>query len=486
MEHLPQNINRSVFKNAVSQIGGRLLLSVARLVLAAMIVRYAGVAGFGEYSLVLSLLLIGEWLVDFGLTEISVRNICQQPAQEATMLRTLTQARLFQGTLAFAILMLVVHLLDYSSTIARGAEIGGISLLFYAGVLVYRTLFRVRMQMERDVFSEVAGVLLTLPLVWYVCKGGVAVETLVACYLASRLAFLLFALLLGRRSFKLSIAGVQGKDVIQVFKETLPLGIAGLLVCVYDNLAPIMLAHLANTQAVGYYSSAIRFVFPIIVVIQSINGAFYPLLSAYWQKPGTAFVDTQQAAVDGSILISAALFCTLNSGAEWLMALIAPDMQPASDILRLLSWVIIVRAISTTMSPLIIITGAQSKMLWLAVLSLVCQFFALRWAIPLYGAWGAAMTYLVSELAISLWPIVLISQHLAKVRLRWRITLLALLSAVLALQACQWLQLQGIQAAVFTFFTYALLSIVLGAVSVKKLRRITNSLRPQAAEPGVS
>ncbi len=79
MLHLPKNIKWSVLKNATSQIGGRVFLSLARLLISVLIVRYAGVTRFGEYALVVSILILGEWLVDFGFTEISVRDMCKTP-----------------------------------------------------------------------------------------------------------------------------------------------------------------------------------------------------------------------------------------------------------------------------------------------------------------------------------------------------------------------------------------------------------------------
>lgn len=485
MDHLPKNINRSIFKNAVSQTGGRLFLSVARLGIASMIVRYAGPDRFGEYSLLLSLLLIAEWLVDFGLTEISVRNICQSPDRRGIILRTITLARLTQGFIAVLVLFTALYSMGYPPNIVRAGAVGAIGLFFYSGILVYRTVFKIRMRMELDVFSEAIGVLLSIPLVWYACSVDAPVEILIACYMASRLVFFLCALFLGRNDFKLNIRGIEWQAVLTVFLETLPLGTAGLLVCVYDNLAPIMLAELASTDAIAYYSSASRFVFPIIVIIQSINGAFYPLLSSYWGKSSSAFATTQQAALDSSILVSAALFCTINAGAEFLMDLIGPTMHEASAILRLMSWVVIARSVTTSMSPLIIIAGAPNRMLWLAVLSVVCQIGGLLWLIPLYGAWGATITYLLIELVISLGPIIVISQYLTGIRLNWRIPVRALLAAVIALQICRLLNLTGTLAgAVFTFIAYAILAVAMRAVSLNKLRKIAESLKSSRRSEG--
>src|SRR5580765_8839691 len=90
----PSNPLWRAVKNVGSQVGGRLFLTVARFGVAAFIVRRSGIDAFGEYALILSLLLIAEWLVDFGMTDVAVRAICQDPRHERRLLRSLFTAKL--------------------------------------------------------------------------------------------------------------------------------------------------------------------------------------------------------------------------------------------------------------------------------------------------------------------------------------------------------------------------------------------------------
>jgi len=89
--------SRSLMKNAASQIGGRLSLSLGRLLAALMIVRLVGPERFGEYALVLQFIVLFEWLADFGQTDIGVRDICQRPAEEGETLGALATLKALQG-----------------------------------------------------------------------------------------------------------------------------------------------------------------------------------------------------------------------------------------------------------------------------------------------------------------------------------------------------------------------------------------------------
>jgi O-antigen/teichoic acid export membrane protein len=484
MKHLPANIGWSIFKNAASQMAGRLFLSVARLGIAVIIVRYAGAERFGEYSLLLSMLLIAEWLVDFGTTDIAVRTICQKPEREGAVLGSLALVKALQALVVFALLVGALRALGYPAHIVSAGIVGGLGLLFYAGVLVWRTLFRCRMTMEKDVAGEVVGILVMAPLVWYASAAGASVVTLIACYTLSRAVFFAVAIALGCREMTFSADGIRRQDMARVFREALPLGLIGLLVCVYDTLAPIMLSKMADMHAVAYYACAMRFVFPVVIIIQAISGTVYTPLAAYWKKSMNDFAKTQQNALESATLIGAGLFCILNAGAEWLVGLVGPEMAEAAAVLRLLSWAVLARTIATMMSPLVIVTGRQNQALWLTILLVACKAAAFAWLIPRYGYLGAAIGDVAVEAVIGMVPMVLLSQYLAGVWLEWKPIFKTLLAALLALLLCNLLGFIGtFWAALLIVPVYLLFALALGALPLKKLRQLAEAITTRFYPP---
>jgi len=69
--HVLGRINRNSAFLIVGQLGARTISFVYILVLA----RYLGVEDFGQYNLVMNLVLIAITAVDFGLTRLIVRNL---------------------------------------------------------------------------------------------------------------------------------------------------------------------------------------------------------------------------------------------------------------------------------------------------------------------------------------------------------------------------------------------------------------------------
>ena len=157
MSDVQERDSRSVALNAVYQIGGRFFASAARLAVAILIIRFVGAERFGEYSLILSLLLIAEWLVDFGISEIGVRSLSQQPDRQGLLLRAATIISGSQAIIASILMLSALYVMDFPQHIIRAGIMGLIGLFFYAGIIVYRILFRVRMSIQKNVFAEVLG-----------------------------------------------------------------------------------------------------------------------------------------------------------------------------------------------------------------------------------------------------------------------------------------------------------------------------------------
>ncbi len=486
MLHLPKNIKWSVLKNATSQIGGRVFLSLARLVISILIVRYAGVTRFGEYALVVSILILGEWLVDFGFTEISVRDMCQSPKRSQSVLNALAVVKALQGVLVYFLVIGLFYALDYPDAVIRAGIFGGVGLIFYSGALVLRAGFRFRMEMDKDVLSEVIGVLFIIPLIWVAGAYQASLEILVICYALSRVIFFFCAFYLGRKSIRFSADDHLRKEIKKLVRDSIPLGVMGLLVSFYETLIPIFLSKMADMEAVAFFACAMRFVFPVIIVLHAIGHTVYPLLSSYWQKEPEKFEKVQEAALNASLLVASAMFCLLYSMAEFLMGLVDPKMVAGAFLLKLLSWVVLIRTTTTVVSPLIIIPGGQKKALWITVLTLILKVIVLSWLIPIYGLFGAGIGYIGTEL-VGVVPVVLVSQYLSGVRLKWLVPFKSILAGALVIGAGEMLGVLGFWwSGILVFPFFILCAFGLGALSLESISWIGQELRNKmsASRPG--
>ncbi len=463
----------SLLKNAVSQIGGRLLLSLGRLGAALLIVHLLGTDRFGEYALVLNFVALFEWLCDFGQTDIAVRNICQMPVQERAELGALAWLKILHGVLFCLLLPVTLAAAGYSAPMIRAGVAGGVSLLFYAGVQVFRTNFKTRMCMERDILAELGGLVAMLPLTWWACRTGAEVDVLVGGYCVGRVVFFVLMLAFARGLARPDWHRARWDQIWTLFRQSAPLGVTGLLVSVYDTLPAVALSKLADMHAVAEYAAATRFVYPVIIVVQALSSAFYPPLAMQWRISAAGCAALQQAALNVSILIGGGLFCGIFGGSAFLMGLMGPAIGAATPVLRVMALVVLARSITTAMSPLIVVAGRQGMGLVLTGLSVLLEIGALLVLVPRYGLMGAVGGYLGLELLLGVWPVSWLGQRAAGVRMRWGIPARLVTCALAAVSIASLLPTSGslvggILAGVF----FLLLAVATGSLSVRQVRAI--------------
>ena len=100
----------------------------------------------------------------------------------------------------------------------------------------------------------------------------------------------------------------------------------------------------------------------------------------------------------------------------------------------MLAWLVLARAVTTAMSPLIVVAGRQDRALCLIIASIVVQLAAIGLLVPRLGVMGVAIGYLGVELIVGVGPVSLIGSVVAGVRLDWtrpaRITAAAIMAAL--------------------------------------------------------
>jgi O-antigen/teichoic acid export membrane protein len=472
----------TILRNAGSQIGGRLAISLGRMLAALLIVRYSGADRFGEYALVINFSVLFEWLVDFGQTDIAVRDICQQPRRAGNILRALFHLKLVQSAALSLLLPALLWLMRYPSDIVWAGLVSGLTLPFYAGVTIFRTVFKVRMRMELDVLAELGGLAVMLPLTWYVASMHGSVASLVACYAFARLVFLLLMIAFdGDRRATLG-TNASRADTIGAFRQAFPLGAAGLMVAVYDSMAIVMLSKLSDLHAVAQYAAVTRFVYPVIIVVQSLTSAFYPLLSEAWRTSPRNVAHLQQLSLEFSLLVAGGLFCAVFTSADFLMALIGPSLADAAGLLRLVSVVLLIRSVTMAMSPLIIIAGRQTQTMWLTAAAVLLNFVGILALVPRFGVAGVAFGYLGIELFVSLVPVWLLGLRYSGIRLDYASPVKILLSAVATALLCSLPPVSGtLWGGIAGGFLFLALVVLTGAVSPSRLKMLMSEITRRAA-----
>ena len=416
----------SVFRNTAAQIVGRNGVAVVRLVIAAIIARRFGSGTFGEYSLLFGLLTVAEWLLDFGMTEIFVRDVCADPASRPRLLRVLAAAKLVQIPVAFAVFATVLVALRYPGRVLEAGLIGGMSLLFFAGVLVYRVVFKANLAMHLEMGAEMISVIVLVPMVLWTAASGGGLAALMACHVVSRAVFFVACAALDRRSTKLSLGGVGTADLKRSFGASAAVGTVGLLVAMYETIDILLLSKLSTPDDLAWYAGAQRLVWPMLMALASIGNTLYPLAASFWPDSRDQFERALQKAVDTVVVLAAGGVCIIMAGAEFLMGLLGKELVAGAPALRILGALCIVKAISSTIGPILYVTRSQKSVLKFISVAVLVRFGVALAVAPRYGFLGIAIAALLVEVAFAAVPSVVLVERRTGYRFRWGVAIRAI------------------------------------------------------------
>jgi len=418
------NLLRSGFRNAAAHFAGRNLISLARLVVASTIARVYGAEVFGQYSLLIVMLAIAEWLLDFGTSDIAVREINRSPERGVQLLRALAATKLIQIGVASAGLVTLVAAMRYPAEMFQGALFGVGSLVFFAGTLVYHTLFKASLTIEREVVAEFVSVLLMIALVWTVVDRGATIPALMACHMVSRAAFFAVCYLLGRARFSLSVRGVSWPDVRSGLRSASALGMIGLVVIVYESMDVLLLSTMASLTDVAYYSGAQRYISPFVVALTGIGSTLYPMAAAFWPHSMDEFQQSCQRATDMVFVIAGLAVCTIFAGAEFLMTLLGPGLASGATILRVLAALLFFKAITNTTGPVLYVLDAQNAALRMVIGALTLKAALIALLAPKFGSLGVAGSALIVDCASAGFTLYLVRKG-SGFRVNWSIPIKA-------------------------------------------------------------
>jgi len=468
---IPEPTAARVLRNTGAQMAGRMAIALSRLVVAAIIVRALGAGTFGEYALVLGLLVFAEWLVDFGTTEIFVREVSREPARQTHLVRTVAALKLVQVPVAMVVLAGIVLALRYPDHVVRAALLGGASAAFYAGVLVFRVIFKAHLALEREVAAELVSALAMIALVAAAVRLGGGLVALLACHAASRAIFLALCMAFGRRDFRLSVAGVAAQDLKRGAAMSLPVGVIGLLIALYEMIDILLLSKLGTAVELGYYSAAQRLTWPILLALGSIAGTLYPIAARYWPADQARFAEACQRALDAVALLAGVAFVSAFAGAEFYLGLLDPALIPASPALRLLALLLFVKAVSATLGPVLYIVRTQRQTLLFVSVAVVMKAAVITMLVFQIGYLGAAVGALAVEVVFSTLPTIYLLRRHGGLRLDWSVVArVGLASAAAIAGTSALLPGASIAAAALAPVAYLAFAAALGALRVADVR----------------
>ncbi len=397
------SLAKKVAHNTLIQIFGKIISTVLGLFAIALITRYLGRSGFGEYTTVLTFLTFFAVTADFGLTLVTVQMISGRDWPENKVLNNLFALRLVSSIACLILAPIIINFFPYSAAIKFGVFITFISFLFPALNQVIIGLFQKRLSMSRDTIAEalsrlvlISGIILTER--WQAGLNGILLATVASAF-TSFIFHYFFSLKFA--FIKLEFDWLVWKQIIS---KAWPLAITIVLNLIYLRADTLLLSLFRNIEEVGLYGATYRVLDVLTTIPFMFAGLILPILTVAWLDKQSAYF---QKVLQKSFDVMAMIAIPLVVGAQFLSRPVMTfaagrDFAESGRILQVLIFAVAAIFLGTMFSHAVIALDKQKTMIGFYVFASLSSLIAYLILIPRFSYFGAAAVTIYSETVIAI------------------------------------------------------------------------------------
>jgi len=403
-------ITQKIAASTVAQIAGRFVQAALGLATVALLTRYLGVQGYGEYSIIFAFTGLAAVAADFGATTLIIREATQRRASQEALIGSGVVASVIIGALVTVTFAITAIFMPYSAQVKNGIWIALVAV-FIGNLNIYGSYFSIRTRLDKMVLIETLGRVVSVgaiaalvfgraPFIWIIIAAplGMAFNASFGTWLVVRGGFR---------------PTVDARLVRHILIRSLPIGLIYVLGVVQYRVDAVILSLMRPAADVAVYSLATKIAELLAIVPAFFVAASYPTLSAAYTDP-KAFRDKSRRVfgylavlglpvVTGAYLIAPRIVNLLGSAA----------LAGAATPLRILCGSVLLGYIGLFFSNIALAAGLQRRMIWRSGVVVAVTIVANVYLIPIYGSKGSAAAAVIANLtAVILAAALFIRRHI--------------------------------------------------------------------------
>lgn len=440
-----------------------------------------GAEEYGLYYQVFSFSILLNIILDFGITNYNSRNIAQHGHMLRRYFSGIFNVKLILGVVYMLVTLVGAFLIGFESKAVYLLFILGINQFLASMILYLRSNFSGLHLFKVDGIFSVMDRLLMIVICGYLLWGGhqfggFKIEWFVyaqfTAYFFTALAAFFFVYLKAK-SFKLRIDFPLFRLIL---KESLPFALLVLLMSFYYRLDSVMVGELhanGNTE-VGIYAQAYRIMEAFNMFGFMFAGLLLPIF-ARMIKENQAVGKLVKTSFNLIFLPAVAIAII-----SWFYAFDVMDLlyienvSASADVFAILMLSFVAIALTYVYGTLLTANGSLKALNYIALLGLLINFILNISLIPSYGAFGAAVATLVTQIVVILTQII-ISKRIFKMRYSIAFILKTTVLVISGLMLAFFTNETISNLYVFAFMILAMFglgALILGLVKVSDLQKL--------------
>lgn len=265
-----------IASNTIVQSLGKVVSVGLSFISIALLTRYLGIAGYGNFTLVFSYLAFFSLIADFGLQVVAVKEIAGAKEKIERLYGTYLLLRFCLVLVSSFLALIFLLFFPYSSELKMAIIIGTIAVGVSGMTGYFNTLFQAKIRLDLLTLVDLLG------------KFGSVLTIVLSVYFKLNFYFIVGSVLFGNIvSFIIGLL-LLPHTITTAFDYTfakrllllsIPVGITSLLSTLYFKIDTIILSLLKPSTDVGIYSLAYKILENITLFWFFYVGTVFPLLA---------------------------------------------------------------------------------------------------------------------------------------------------------------------------------------------------------------
>ena len=394
-------LSTKVAYNTIIQVASKFIATLLGLIAIAVITRYLGLAGFGQYTIIITFLSFFGILADLGLTLVTVQMISRPDVDQDKVISNLFSLRLISAIIFLGLAPLVVFLFPYDMAVKMGVAVTTLSFFFIALNQILVGVFQKNLRMDKVSIAEVAGrVILVIGVLIAVRLNYGLIGIMVATVISNAINFLFhYIFSIKFVKIKLSFDKEVWKDII---KKSWPLAITIAFNLVYLKTDTLILSLIKTQAEVGIYGAAYKVIDVFITIPFMFAGIVLPIITASWaEKNIDRFKAVMQKSFDALVILAVPLTIGTQFLAKPIMTLVAgEDFSSSGSVLRILILAASIIFFGSMFTHGVIAINKQKKIISVYIFTGITAVIGYLIFIPRYSYFGAAWVTIYSEIVV--------------------------------------------------------------------------------------
>ena len=388
--------NRMV-SNSIWIIGGQVFQMGLTLIIGMLTARYLGPSNYGIIGYTASYVSFFSVVCQLGYTSIIVKELLENKEKEGEILGTMITFRVITSLLSSIVISALIYVMDDGDMlIVKVAFLQSLSLVFHSFEMIN---YWYQSRLESAICVKIQSMAYVIMAIYkiVILATGKSVEWFAFSTTLEAMVVAISLYWAYRRSKgqKMRVSVSSGTIML---KGSYHFILSGLMSTIYSEMDKIMLGQMLNDTAVGYYTAAMKISTMWSFVLMAFINSARPVIIASRSVSEEQYVKQLKRLYAAIIWIGIAMAICISVGGKWIIYIMyGKDYMPAVSTLQISAWYTMFSILGGARGIWIVCEEKGKYVKYYLGIGAVLNII-LNWTlIPAYGAGGAAMATLVTQ-----------------------------------------------------------------------------------------